>query len=153
MNAKSVDILKSLVQLDIDAVGAYSQAIEHIENTHISENLNKFMRDHQQHIDNLSNILRVNGEEAPEISKDFKGFILEGFTSLRSITGDEGTLKAMRTNEQLTNKKYKEAVEDLSLDTDVIATIESNYRDEQEHLSYIEGAIEARIWEKTGTSY
>jgi rubrerythrin len=153
MNAKSVDILKSLVQLDIDAVGAYSQAIEHIENTHISENLNKFMRDHQQHIDNLSNILRVNGEEAPEMSRDFKGFFIEGFTSLRSVTGDEGALKAMRTNEQLTNKKYKEAVDELSLDTDIIATVESNYRDEQEHLSYIEGALEARIWEKTGTHY
>jgi rubrerythrin len=139
--------------LDIDAVGAYSQAIEHIENTHISENLNKFMRDHQQHIDNLSNILRVNGEEAPEMSRDFKGFFIEGFTSLRSVTGDEGALKAMRTNEQLTNKKYKEAVDELSLDTDIIATVESNYRDEQEHLSYIEGALEARIWEKTGTHY
>jgi rubrerythrin len=153
MNAKSVDILKSLVQLDIDAVGAYSQAIEHIENTHISENLNKFMRDHQQHIDNLSNILRVNGEEAPEMSRDFKGFFIEGFTSLRSVTGDEGALKAMRTNEQLTNKKYKEAIDELSLDTDIIATVEGNYRDEQEHLSYIEGALEARIWEKTGTHY
>jgi rubrerythrin len=153
MNAKSVDILKSLVQLDIDAVGAYSQAIEHIENTHISENLNKFMCDHQQHIDNLSNILRVNGEEAPEMSRDFKGFFIEGFTSLRSVMGDEGALKAMCTNEQLTNKKYKEAIEELSLDTDIIATVESNYRDEQEHLSYIEGALEARIWEKTGTRY
>jgi uncharacterized protein (TIGR02284 family) len=153
MNSKTVDILKSLVQLDIDAVAAYSQALEHIENPHISENLNKYMRDHQQHIDNLSQILRLNGEEAPEVSKDFKGFLIEEFTSLRSVTGDEGALKAMHGNEKLTNKKYKQAVDDLVAETDVIATVESNYRDEQEHLSYIEGALEARIWEKTAGRY
>jgi hypothetical protein len=50
------------------------------------------MRDHQQHIENLSRILRLNGEEAPEQTKDFKGFLIGGFTSLRSVTGDEGAL-------------------------------------------------------------
>ncbi|MEN6385352.1 MAG: DUF2383 domain-containing protein [Phycisphaerales bacterium] len=153
MNSKTVDTLKSLIQLDIDTAAAYSQALEHIENPHISETLNKYMRDHQQHIENLSRILRLNGEESPEMSKDFKGFFIEGFTSLRSVTGDEGALKAMKTNEMLTNKKYNQAVEDLAMETYVIATVESNYRDEQEHLSYIEGALEARIWEKTAGKY
>jgi hypothetical protein len=59
----------------------------------------------------------------------------------------------MHSNEKLTNKKYKEAVENVAAETEIIATVESNYRDEQEHLSYIEGALEARIWEKTAGKY
>ena len=50
------------------------------------------------------------GGNPPKRSVDLKGLLLEGFTALRSVTGTEGALKAMQSNEKTTNKKYQEAL-------------------------------------------
>ena len=84
---------------------------------------------------------------------NFKGFFIGGFTSLRSLTGDEGALKAMRSNEELTNKKYREATEEWDLEPSIAGIVANNYEDEKRHLSYIEQAIESRAWEESAAGY
>lgn len=129
--------LSSLAQLDIDAVHAYKEAIEKVEDLQVRENLSRYREDHERHISELSAEIRRLGETPPEFSPDFKGFLIQGFTSLRSMTGTEGALKAMHTNEKLTNKTYQEA-SSWNLPTDIQTIIDQGYEDERHHLEYIE---------------
>jgi rubrerythrin len=139
--------LSSLMQLDIDAVHAYDQAIKNIEDPMVRDQIVKFRDDHKRHIEELSPEIRALGETPPEFSPDFKGYLISGFTSLRSITGTEGALNAMHTNEKLTNKNYDEA-RTWPLNPSAKALVEKNYSDERTHLEYIEKTLEARAWEK-----
>jgi rubrerythrin len=146
-NKEMADKLSSLAQLDIDAVHAYDQAIDQIEHTGIRQQISQFREDHNHHVQNLSKLITELGETPPEFSRDFKGFFIEGFTALRSATGTEGALKAMQTNENMTNKKYDEA-RSLPFRQDIKAVVEQNYNDEARHLRYIEQALGNRSWEK-----
>lgn len=129
--------LKALAQLDMDAYHAYGQAIEKSDDLGLRHQLEKYRQDHERHVTVLSDCIRELGAEPPEFSRDFKGFLIEGWTALRSVTGVQGVLAAMKTNEKLTNRKYAKAVE-LLLPADIHAVIASNYEDEKEHLAYIQ---------------
>lgn len=129
--------LGSLAQLDIDAVHAYKEAIEKVEDPQVRENLVRYREDHERHISELSAEISRLGETPPDFSPDFKGFLIQGFTSLRSMTGTEGALNAMHTNEKLTNKNYSEA-SSWNLPTNIQTIINQAYEDERRHLEYIE---------------
>jgi uncharacterized protein (TIGR02284 family) len=148
---KILSRLKNLCQLDMDAIHAYEQAIESIEHQPIKEQIISFKEDHERHVDNLSSLMRNHGGTPPEFSRDFKGFFMEGFTKVRSATGTEGALKAMRGNEKLTNRKYEKALED-DLPADVLKVIRENREDERRHLQYIERMLEQKPWTEKGAS-
>ena len=139
--------LSSLVQLDIDAAHSYGQAIDEIDVQSIRQQITQFRDDHLRHINELSEIIRNYGETPPEYSRDIKGFVLEGFTAIRSLTGTEGALKALHTNEKITNRMYADA-RTWDLLSDAKNIVEINYSDEQRHIRYLEEAIENRLWEK-----
>ncbi len=105
-----------------------------------------FRDDHKRHIEQLASEIRTLGGTPPEYSPDFKGYLISGFTSLRSITGTEGALKAMHSNEKTTNKHYDEAVT-WPLTPSAKAVVDKGYSDERTHLQYIESTLEARTWE------
>ena len=135
--------LSSLAQLDIDAVHAYKEAIERVEDPQVRENLVRYREDHERHVSELSAEISRLGETPPEFSVDFKGFFIQGFTSLRSMTGTEGALNAMHTNEKLTNKNYSEA-SIWNLRTNIQAIINLAYEDEKRHLQYIEMELDKK---------
>lgn len=141
-----INSLNDLIQLDADAVHAYEQAIERIDVPMIASRLDEFKTDHQRHISELSVAVRDLGGEPVEPSQDFKGFLIEGFTALRSVTGTEGALKAMKSNEELTNRKYEKALE-AQLPDDIHELVQRNREDERRHLTYIEQALSERRWE------
>ena len=145
-NATVAENLGSLVQLDIDAVHAYDQAIKRIEVSTVREQLVRFRGDHERHITELSDYIRSIGEEPPEYSRDFKGFLIEGFTAIRSSTGTEGALKAMKSNEQKTNKDYNEALS-WELPAEARTIVQRNYDDERRHLRYVEQCLDQCVWE------
>jgi uncharacterized protein (TIGR02284 family) len=152
MNKKEIiDLLIELAQLDFDATRAYEQAMENIDAPSIHKQIAQFRDDHIRHIADLSGLIDKLGEKPPEISADMKGFFLEGFTAIRSLTGTEGALRAMRGNELLTNNSYNSALS-MDLPSDVRTIVERNYKDEQRHLSYIEDAINNRLWEHRATA-
>jgi len=140
--------LAKLVQLDIDAVHAYEQALKNIDDTPIFNQIKNFQNDHLRHVDELNIEITKLGGQPLEFTKDFKGYLIEGFTSLRSITGTEGALKAMKMNEILTNKTYEYATNDADYSSDIKELLEKNYADEQRHLQYIENAINTEAWKK-----
>ncbi len=144
---ETCDRLNSLIKCDVDAVHAYQQAIEACEMEEIRSRLVQFQSDHQRHIRDLSQQVRLLGGE-PEVEKSWAGFLIEGFTAIAS-QGDHSALVAMRGNEELTNRTYEAALNESDLPTDVRAVLERNFSDEQRHLSWIKDQLDARVWERT----
>ncbi len=143
MKGKIIDALSDLAQLDIDAVYAYEEALKNIDDSEIFKNIDSFRLDHLRHIDDLSALIVKQGGTPPKKTKDFKGYIIKGFTSLRSMTGTFGALKAMKENEKTTNKTYKKALdENKDFPPEILILFEANYNDEQKHLLYIMNVLE-----------
>ncbi len=134
-----IDQLESLIKLDIDAIHAYDQAIKRIEQPMYRDKLLTFQGDHRRHVDSLSAKLRELGETPPAFTPDFKGFFIEGFTALRSMTGTKGALEAMETNERLTNSRYEKA-SGMDWPSDIAVIIRENLADEQRHIAFIREA-------------
>jgi demethoxyubiquinone hydroxylase (CLK1/Coq7/Cat5 family) len=136
--------IKSVAQLDVDAVRAYTQAIDGIDAVHsdIKNQLTLFRGDHERHIAELGAALTAAGHKAPEIKRDAKGFFIEGMTAIRAAIGTKQALKAMRQNEGLTNRKYDEALGYQGLTEELREILVRGRDDERRHLEYIELAIE-----------
>lgn len=143
-----LDGLEELIQLDIDANHAYGQAIKNIDDPMIREKLVLFQSDHRRHADVLSEKMRELGGTPPELTKDFKGFFISGFTALRSMTGTKGALEAMETNERLTNSKYEKAVKS-DFPADIASIVRANLADEQRHLAFIREALSSGRTERS----
>lgn len=138
MDAKeTANRLNSLIKLDIDAVSAYNQTIDQVQESDIRERFIQYRDDHERHIAVLSEVVRSLGEKPPERSKDFRGFLIQGFTTIMGLGSTQPALQAMENNEKLTNKKYKEAT-GWDLDLEMRKIIDGAYEDEQKHLAYIQ---------------
>jgi uncharacterized protein (TIGR02284 family) len=132
--------LNSLIQLDIDAIYCYDQAIKNIDEHDIATTLEGYRSDHQRHVDDLSDIVSDNGGQPPKRSPDMKGVLLEGITALRSVTGTEGALKAMETNEKKTNEEYGKA-QSWDVSPEIHAVLRKNLDDEKRHLAYVQSEL------------
>lgn len=138
--------LTSLAQLDIDAVIAYDQALEKVDHLGIQDDLSKFRDDHRQHFVDLNQHIRDLGGEVVLEKADLKGLLIESFTVLRSVTGIEGALKAIHTNEKVVTKTYEKALEDINLPVDIKSLLIKNRDDERRQLAYIEQTLTEKTW-------
>lgn len=136
--------LGDILKLDVDAVQAYNEAIEKIENQSVRAQLSTYRDDHQRHVTDLTQAIRTLGKEPPSATQDIKGKLIEGMTSLRSSLGDDQALKAMRQNEQITNNTYEDAAS-KSWTADVAPIIERGLADERRHLAWIEQQLSVGV--------
>jgi rubrerythrin len=139
MNENEKDLIKAmsnLVQLDIDAVHAYDQAIKEIDDPIIKERLLTFQEDHRNHIRTLSEQIKILGGRPPVESQDFKGYVIEAFAAIRSFTGLKGALKSVKTAEEITNRYYAEVVS-WKAPPEVKENLRTYFSDEKIHLEYI----------------
>lgn len=137
-----IEMLKDLAQVDIDAVHSYNRVLDKITDELLRTRLTEFRDTHLQHIAELSDAIRVLGGQAPDMSKDFKGFAIEAFTVLRKVTGMKGALKALKTIEEISNHYYRKAIPE-----EVPPIIKDIFRkhlsDERNHLEYIRNNLQA----------
>jgi len=131
-----IKALSNLVQLDIDVIHAYDQAVKEIDDPIIRERLLAFQGDHRNHISGLTEQLRNLGAEPPEESIDFKGFVIEAFAAIRSFTGLKGALKSMKATEEITNRYYGEVVSWEAPDA-IKNLLRMYFSEEKIHLDYI----------------
>lgn len=141
---EAIDKLGDLMQLDVDAANAYDEAIEKIDEQAIRMQLGQFRDDHHRHVAELSTVITGMGGTPPKPSKDLKGRLIEGMTSLRSSMGTDSALKAMRQNEKMTNRTYEKALE-WNISTDASDCIRRGFEDERTHLAYIEQALSVGV--------
>jgi len=135
--------LSDLAQLDIDAVNAYETALKKIDDKETHNTISQFRQDHLQHVEELNSLIRKLGGKPVEFTQDLKGYLIEGMTALRSVTGTKGALNAMEMNEIITNKNYSEATqENTNFPDEVCALLKKNYADEQRHLTFVRQALQ-----------
>jgi hypothetical protein len=142
-NEAALAILRTLAQLDIDASYAYRRAVAGIGIADIRRELTWFWRDHERHIAALAEEIRRLGGEPPPPRRDAKGLALDGYTALRSGMGRLGALRAMRTNELLTNTQYEAALRER-LPESARAVVVAGRADERRHLEYIDYVLATR---------
>ncbi|HLV77356.1 MAG TPA: DUF2383 domain-containing protein [Marinobacter sp.] len=133
--------LSNLVELDFDAVAAYKEAIERIENPSFKATLGEFMLDHERHIADLSEIIRKEGGTPPD-SGDFKKILTKGKVQLADLVGDDkAILKAMKLNEDQTTTMYQERCEE-DFPNHIHTVLQKGLEDERRHRAWIVTTIE-----------
>lgn len=149
ISEKFVGRLNELLMLDHDAVDAYQQAIDGMKSEFCRQKLREFQGDHRRHITDLTRLIESYGAKAKN-RRDVKGFFIKGMTAVQSAMGDHMALKAMQTNEKLTNKKYEDALQDSAMPPEAMEVLRRNRADEARHLAWINQALEQRLWESEG---
>jgi uncharacterized protein (TIGR02284 family) len=152
VSEKLVATLNDLLMLDHDAVDAYQQAIDALKSTACRARLQEFQGDHRRHIDDLSDCIRRLGG-SPKSRRDVKGFFIKGMTMVQAALGDEPALKAMQTNEKLTNRQYADALGDQGMPDDVRTLVAKNREDERRHLEWLNQALAQRLWTQQPGAY
>lgn len=141
MNAKEViSDLNDLIQLDYDAIAAYQSAIERLDTAGYKAQLTDFMGDHKRHVKELSEVVRSEGG-TPATEGDAMKILTKGKVVIAGLVGDEAILKAMRVNEEVTNTKYEDAVEE-GYPEQIQALLRQGLADERRHKDWLETTIE-----------
>lgn len=135
--------LNNLIELDYDAIEAYEAAIDRLDEAQLRDRLMEYKRDHEQHTQNLGQwVSRLGGE--PATKGDFKRVLTKGKVVIGGLGDTKGVLKAMKANEDVTNKKYEQALADIKEPQELVEVIRQNFADEQRHREWLIATIEQR---------
>ena len=132
--------LNQLIALDYDAIAAYEAAIDRLDDERFRRQLAEFKRDHERHINYLSDQVRELGGE-PAAGPDAKQILTKGKVVLADLAGDKAILKAMESNEEQTNAAYEKAVMQLKGDVATQNAVQENLEDERRHRAWLREAI------------
>jgi len=138
-----IDLFNSLIELDYDAIEAYKAAIDRVEDANDKAKLREFMADHQQHVTDLSFLVRAMGGE-PKREGDIKQLLTKGKVVLAGLIGDRVVLGAMKTNEDDTNEAYERAVQHAGVTEEARRVLEKNLGDERRHRAWIEERLKEK---------
>lgn len=139
-NDDVADVLNGLIRLDFDAIEAYEAAIRRADDQAIRSQLAEFLQDHQRHTVNLAEEVRRLGEK-PVDGPGLMRMLTEGAVVIGGLGHDRGVLKAMSTNEAVTNRSYEQALEKLA-DHPVANVVRQNREDERRHKQWIDSRLQ-----------
>jgi uncharacterized protein (TIGR02284 family) len=142
---KIIEELNELIRLDHDAIGAYNEAIDGIDESRLRERLRRFCGDHVRHVADLTLIVRRLGGEPPA-KPAARGLSRMTLTKVAGLDDPEVVLKVMRSNENVIQKYYGECCQQ-DFPEEIRDVIQRHFGDEQRHCSWMEQALRARIWE------
>ncbi|MCP3103101.1 ferritin-like domain-containing protein [Myxococcus sp. K15C18031901] len=143
--------LRSLAQLDADAVGAYDTALARIPEPLVRERLTSFRADHLRHVQVLNAHIHARGGEPVALRPDLRGAAMKGLTAMSSMMGTEAALVAMLGNEEFSNRAYDLALR-FEWGAELRALIERHREDERRHVLWIREAVRTRPWEPARAS-
>ncbi len=136
--------LKSLAQLDTDAVHVYDEALQHAEDERVHEMFGRFQGEHRYHAEQLSQTIVRLGGETPELKVDMMGHLADWVTTFRSMRGTVGALHAIRTAEHFHNHRYSEAATWEVEDAETATLLQRFYEDEKGHLAFVEERLDKK---------
>jgi rubrerythrin len=128
--------LNDLLQLDYDAVQAYTLAMDNLENEQHRDTIRRFRTDHERHIDNLSALIRGRNGTPVELLHIPTGPFKLAIQAVGIAGGDNGILLAFKANERQVRDKYRRVAERPFPD-DVKTVLQGNAADEQRHYSWV----------------
>ena len=107
--AKLVSELNDLLQLDHDAVQAYTIAIENLENESARSTLMEFRADHERHITDLTRVIRQHDGIPLELAHIPTGAFKAAVQRIGAAGNDRSILLAFKANEGQAMEKYRRA--------------------------------------------
>ena len=132
--------LNRLLMIDFDAIEAYDAAIERLEDPTAKQQLREYRADHARHTTNLPPLIRMLGEE-PAKDGDYKRLMTKGKVAILGLTGDDGVLRAMLSNEKETNEAYEHALQRDDLTPEAAEVVRGNLADERRHKAWLESRL------------
>jgi rubrerythrin len=132
--AALVGELNDLLQLDYDAVAAYTLALNALDDPDYQEAVRRFKSDHERHIDELTALIHSYGGmpmPMPHISGVFK-LAVQG---VGGAGGDAAVILAFKSNEVQSRDKYRRSAS-RQHPADVQNALIRAARDEQRHFDW-----------------
>lgn len=139
--SKLVAELNDLLQLDHDAVRAYSLAIDQLSDEGLRETLRRFRDDHERHIRDLGRLIREHDGKPLELAHVPTGFFKLAVQRAGAAGGDREILLAFKANERQVRDKYRRHAE-RSHPSDVHEVLRRNAADEQRHYDWAVRTLE-----------
>jgi rubrerythrin len=140
-DATLVSQLNDLLQLDHDAVAAYSIAIRELDSPRLRSELQAHMDDHQRHIEELErHIKRLDGMTMP--LPHLSGIFKLAVQSAVAAGGDRAVLLAFKANEMQVRDKYGRAATETDLPVDIRDTVSRAAADERRHYDWAVRSLE-----------
>lgn len=134
--------LNDLLQLDHDAVEAYTIAINMVRDDRYRETLAAYRADHKRHIEELTELVRGYGGLPTEMPHP-TGVLKLAVQTLGAAAGDDALLLAFKAVEGQARDKYARASQD-ALPPHVAAVIARAHADEDTHYQWVEQQLSAR---------
>lgn len=134
--------LNDLLQLDHDAVQAYTVAIDLVRDTRYREQLVEFRADHKRHIEQLAAVVRALGGlpiELPHPTAPLKLAV----QALGAAPGDATLLLAFKAVEGQVRDRYRRAAAS-SLPSQVLEIVRLGAEDEERHYAWVEKSLRER---------
>jgi rubrerythrin len=136
-----MDKVRSLAQLDRDAIDVYEQALQHVQDAEVRDRLTDFRDEHQHHVTELAAAVERLTGQGFIAREDVMGHVAEWVTAFRAMGGQRGALEAMRSAEKYHNSRYSEAVTWDVADDQLRDQLAQFYEDEKRHLAYVESEL------------
>jgi hypothetical protein len=131
------DLVEALIKLEQNALEAYDETIERLENRTYAQQVADFRQDHYQHVEALSEIARRLGAEIP--GPGGKAMLTKGKVVIADLVGkDSLILDAMKTNEYETVMAYENALKKDFLTAELRAICEKGLADERKHRDWMD---------------
>ncbi|HWL79967.1 MAG TPA: ferritin-like domain-containing protein [Roseomonas sp.] len=135
-------LVRNLLLLEHDAIAAYEQTIERLENPAYKQQIAAFKSDHDRHVTELTRLAGSLGTDAPT-EGDAKQLLTTGKVALASIMGDAAVLRAMKSNEEDTVSAYERACEHSEVPPEARRIFEQAAQDERRHRSWMQETASA----------
>jgi ketosteroid isomerase-like protein/rubrerythrin len=132
--------LNDLLQLDHDAVQAYTVAIDVVRDAQHRERLVEFRADHKRHIEELAGLVRARGGVPTELPHPTAPLKL-AVQALGAIPGDATLLLAFKAVEGQVRDKYDRFAK-KQYPEDVADVVGRAAQDERRHYAWVEQALQ-----------
>lgn len=127
--------LNDLLQLDHDAVQAYTLAIKELDNHDYQSTVRRFRGDHERHIRELTHLIRDYGGTPVDLPHIPTGVFKLAVQAVGGVGGDRAVLLAFKANERQVRDKYQLATERRHPD-DVRDVLRRAADDEARHYAW-----------------
>ena len=139
-DSKLISELNDLLQLDHDAVEAYTIAIDRVRDARHRESLVEFRADHKRHIEELAALVRAKGGLPIELPHP-TGALKLAVQALGSLGDDTSLLLAFKAVEGQVRDKYQRAAQRISA-PDASPVVTRGAADEAKHYAWVERTLQ-----------
>jgi hypothetical protein len=131
-----IDHLGRLLHMEVHLVSGFDSAMERVGSEDVRDRLEAVRGDHEQHVLDVTELLREMGEPSPSPSPEVDGLFAPATSALKNESSEEDVLQAVRMMEQVLARSYDEA-RNWSVGMQVHELLERNGADEQRDLTMI----------------